>query len=701
MNFMLRFLFVMLACFGSFSLFAQKDFKLLHYHIDLKEVNIKEQKLKATTTISLAKNTPSAAKLMLYLEAMEVESIFFNDSIAMDFERKDSLLFIDFPSSLSTKQVGSLAINYHGTPAEDTQWGGFYFSNEDGGYAYNLGVGFAANPHSFGRAWFPCIDDFTERATFSFEVTTKANQRAVCNGQLTKRDSLPSGELKWHYELNQSIPAYLASVAVGHYEVLEMSYFSENQNKNIPIRLLAHERDTLNVRSSFAHLKDAMAAFEKCFGPYLFDLVGYVMVPFNSGAMEHATNIAYPKAKADGSVREERLMVHELAHHWWGNLVTCKSPEDMWLNEAFATYAEFLFQEEKYGKRAYQWAVADNQRFILQYAHLFDGDYLPITPVGHSHTYSTHVYRKGAAMLHNLRTYMGDEAFFKSMQAFLTENVFSPVGTMDFIRFFDRQTNQPIGVFFGDWFQTPGYPVFAYRSDSTVSKSEGQFVHYGHIEQKGLQRERLVSNLPMEVLFIGPDLQMKTIAVKVDGRHTALKIPLGFEPDHVVLNPNNAIVDGSNAWTLQETHKKTTYEAKNIDWELDFKKSIDSSDFFLHIAHFWHGFEDNEISIEGNNYQLSQDRFWQIHAVYPKKKLKGSFQVFFDAGTNRNAKIGGFMDNSLMLKEGNELTLLYKADAESEWEVYSGLKNIAVEGQTGVATLKYLKNGAYIWGVQK
>ena len=113
--------------------------------------------------------------------------------------------------------------------------------------------------------------------------------------------------------------------------------------------------------------------------------------------MEHATNIAYPRyAIANGDKTSETLFAHELAHHWWGNTITCKTQEDMWLNEGWASYSERLFLEAVYGKKAYEDDIEANHHSVLQFAHVLDEAVLPVSGIGHANTYGRHVYDKGA-----------------------------------------------------------------------------------------------------------------------------------------------------------------------------------------------------------------------------------------------------------------------------------------------------------------
>jgi aminopeptidase N len=141
-------------------------------------------------------------------------------------------------------------------------------------------------------------------------------------------------------------------------------------------------------------LPNAVLGFENYYGPYVWNRVGYCLVPFNSGAMEHATNIAYPQA-ATGIAYEVDLMAHELSHHWWGDLMTCETQEDMWLNEGMANYSEKLFLEWTYGYGKYLAEVKSEHDDIVKYIHLREKGFRAISGIPHEYTYGDHVYKKG------------------------------------------------------------------------------------------------------------------------------------------------------------------------------------------------------------------------------------------------------------------------------------------------------------------
>ncbi len=283
-------------------------FDVLHYTIDASFLNYKtNKKIEAQTTLKVRLKT-DASQMRLDLLDLPVSAVSVNGkSTSFTYTSPDLRFDLDQVQSGDTIQV---AVSYAGNPVRDPQWGGFYFTGE---YAFNLGVGFASDPHNFGRVWFPFFDNFVDRATYDFSITVDSSYKAYANGLLQNTTQNPNQTETFHWQMDDPIPTYLVAVAIAPYEEVRMNI------DGIPVLLTALAADTANLRKSFENLPTCIRTFVSSYGEHTFDRVGFNTVPFNSGAMEHATNIAYPRyAIANGDKTSETLFAHELAHHWWG-----------------------------------------------------------------------------------------------------------------------------------------------------------------------------------------------------------------------------------------------------------------------------------------------------------------------------------------------------------------------------------------------
>jgi len=273
-----------------------------HYDISIDMRAMASAQVSAICRVELVSLMDNVESIHFDLKALQVDSVYGING-ALEFAQGGESLWIQPQESLMQGDSLQVWVAYHGQPVQDATWGGFYFAS---GYAYNLGVAFDAVPHNFGRVWFPCFDNFVERSTYSFHVLTTEIKEAYCSGVREGVEVIGQDSILTHWRLDQTIPTYLAGMAVASYAHAELSYTSVEGNE-IPMWLIAAPSDTTNMKNSFTHLDEAMASFENRFGPYRWSKVGFSAVPFNAGAMEHATNIAYPRSTLDGTTAYETL----------------------------------------------------------------------------------------------------------------------------------------------------------------------------------------------------------------------------------------------------------------------------------------------------------------------------------------------------------------------------------------------------------
>ncbi|MBU3677701.1 MAG: M1 family metallopeptidase, partial [Chitinophagaceae bacterium] len=330
-------LLVTMACLFSHALYASND--LRSDTIDIRKTTIHfsmtdfvTKNISAHTRLDVKSKMNNVNSVRFDLEGLTVDSVIWNGN-AVTFSLANAQLHINTPAPFQLNDTALVDVYYRGVPVTDVIWGGFYFS---GVYGFQMGVGFNAQPHSFGRTWHPCFDNFVERSSYEFFIKTTGDKMAICNGMFQDSTLLPNNNKQWHWLLQESIPSYLAAVAVAPYVLVQQTL--TGTQGSIPAIIACEAQDVNNVNGSFANLQSSFSAFEHFYGPHRFPRVGYSLVPFNGGAMEHATNIHIGKGFIDGTLNYENLIAHELSHHWWGDLVTCANAGDMWLNEGFASY---------------------------------------------------------------------------------------------------------------------------------------------------------------------------------------------------------------------------------------------------------------------------------------------------------------------------------------------------------------------------
>lgn len=461
---------------------------LLHQRITL---DLTQQgAISAACMIRFVPRVPGINTLPLDLIGFTVDGVEMDGS-ALSFSRSGELLLVELGSAYGPGDTLEVTVHYGGAPTTDPSgFGGFYLGGQ---VIYNLGVAFESIPHSYGRAWFPCFDNFVEKNTYEFLVTTHEGRRAWCNGSLLEEVQLGGDTVMRHWNLADPIPAYLASVSAAPYAVVHDTLPSIT-GRDVPVQLVALPGDTVNMKNSFIHLPDAFSHFEDLFGPFVWEKVGYVLTPL--GAMEHATSIHYPRQIANGSLTYEAIMAHELAHEWFGNLVTCERAEEMYLNEGFAEYLSHMFLEAVYGRARYMREVRDNHRDQVHRCHLRDNGHHALAEVPQTQTYGDHSYNKAASVLHSLRSYMGDEAFAIGLRQYMADHAMGNANTAQLRQSLEEATGQDLGPFFTDWILQPGWAAFAVDSFRAVPEGDEYSVDVW-VNQKLRGAEQFYDQVPV------------------------------------------------------------------------------------------------------------------------------------------------------------------------------------------------------------
>lgn len=626
---------------------------LLHYDLHLRLTSLSNQLLQGKATVIFQATQPNVSQISLQLLQLQVDSV-KRGAQSLPYSYNDTTITITLLKSLSTNEQDTVTIFYQGTPKKDPAFGGFYFG--PGNFAYNIGVGMSLVPHALGRVWFPAIDTFTERATYTFHVTVDSSNEAICNGTLDSVTFGPSTKT-YHWSLRDPIPSYLASVAVSDYIAIRDTF--TGLLGPVPSAIYVPPADSTNAVGSFQHLKQMFGIFEGLFGPYRWERVGYVGVPFMAGAMEHATNIAYPLIVINGTLTYETLIAHELSHHWFGNLATCASASEMWLNEGFASYCESLFLEGHYGRKAYLDYVRKNHSKVLRRTHVMDGGYYPLTPIPQDKTYGSTVYNKGATILHYLRHYIGDSAFFAGLQNYLNSHQFSHVTTDTLQHYLEQASGENLSDFFQGWVKTAGFPAFLI--DSIDFKQLGAFYAIDLAFTQALKGSNSLRNrnrLPIHVLRNNGSWETYWIEVNGATYHDTLWV--NFQPQLVLYDKDGLVSDAKTTHTLL-IDSTTTYGFDQGFLNVTITSLIDS--FYLQTLHY---FVPPIGSPPAGNYQLSSERYWHVDGNIPQG-TKGTMTFFYNGTTNPNL---GYLDiNLLQGQVEDSLVLLYRRNVGAPWQL--------------------------------
>ena len=637
---------------------AFRSSSVLSYNIDhtalyIDTISFSPQQLKAHAALTVSSSQASFNSLQVDLLGFNIDSIVAT-GFNVNHTYNDTVIDIQFSPAVLNGDSIIIWIYYQGTPSQDASgWGGFYFTS---GYAFNLGVGFAADPHNYGRAWYPCLDNFTSRSRYDFYVTTASGSKAFCNGILQNASVNPNGTITWHWKLNQSIPSYLASMSVAPYYTLQRT------SNGIPVEWACAPTDTVNVLNTFSNLDTTIYTFINSYGSYPFDKVGYCLVPFNSGAMEHATSIHIGSGFINGSQTYATLWAHELSHMWWGDKVTCETAEDMWLNEGFASFNEALYTQVVSGETAYRDWIRSNHRKVLQFAHTpaQDGSYLTMNNIPHDYTYGMHVYQKGADLVHTMRYYMGDTSFFTGCQNYMNNKAYSHANSTDLRNELTAGSGISMNRFFDDWVFTPGFPHFAI--DSVIHVPGGLDHMFVYTRQKTKGNNHLYE-MPVEIHF-SDGITDTSVTVVIDSVTNMFHIPLYFVPLWTTLDRDEKVSDAivTNERTISATGTQTFPET-------NVTLNVQTAGITPSIVRVDHNFVAPDPFLLSNpGIRISDYHYWTIEGIFTQGFVsKATF--LYNGSTSATA---GYLDNTLITGTEDSVIILYRKGAGYNWEIVSG-----------------------------
>lgn len=616
----------------------------ISYKIEIQEIDMNEETITANTTVSLTPLVDNLSVFQLQLMALTVDSVFVDQVKITGYTHSDEVLNIPLIAPVSVGDTSNVQVYYHGEPFHE-EWGGFHYS---GDYAFNLGVGISWIPHNLGKTWFPCIDDFTDRATYEVIATVPENMTAIAGGELTDVVNNGNGTKTYSWVLENPVPTYLASIAIGDYALVEDTY--NGVERDIPITYYVLHSDSGLVEGSFSRIHEIAALFEDKFGPYDWHRIGYVGTAI--GAMEHATNIAYPNFCINGNNAYEDLYAHELSHMWFGDKVTCDKAEEMWINEGWATFCANYYVEVLDGQQAFKNNMRSMHATILKSCHIQENGYHPLNNIPQQYTYRTSAYDRGATVVQALRAYLGDDVFFSACESFLEDLAFTSVSSYDMEANFTANTGFDMSGFFNNWVYHGGTPHYSIDSFKVTPQGGNSLVEIA-MRQKRKGPAFVGDRNIISLTFMDENWNQYTDTVIFDGESGLVSKTVPLEVTEVFVDLEERHFDATVDLyqTLRETGE---YSFDLAQFGLEVMEISDSA--FIQVTHNFA--PPDTFSTPVPDLRLSDYRYWTIKGVLPET---------FSATGRFSYSRSGF-DNTLILSQTDSLVIFFREDAGMEWQ---------------------------------
>jgi aminopeptidase N len=634
---------------------------VLDYDIHLSVVDFVDKTIDGYVDMNVFIKTDNLFYIDLDLaKTIYVDSIFIDKVFHIPYTHEGDLLRIALTNTYSAQDTVAIRVYYKGVPESDNQWGGFFFTGE---YAYTIGCSIEKIPHSYGRAWYPCIDMFTDKSTYSFDIRTQNNKMAICNGLLTDSLLLNDGTISWQWKLKDPIPTYLVAFAVGNYELYKDTFHSI-AGTVIPIEIYAPPTHIANVSASFINLKKIARYYESCFVPYPRERIGYVLVGLPGGAMEHTTNIAYPLNYVNGTLLYEDVYAHELSHEWFGNLITCEKAEEMWINEGSATLCallinEILYQDDDPNVDGYKTGIRDLHRSVLTETHLRDGAYYALNNIPLNKTYGSTTYDKGGLVLHVLRNYLGDSLFFRGMRSILTDYAFKNIHSEAFFNHLSQTTNIDLTDFYEGYINQPGF--FHFSIDS-ICKSTGINQYKVYVRQKKHFATNFANSNRIDLTFFDSKGNNHTIEnFQFSGEYGVGDVNLPFEPEFGIVDFHEKLADAVIDYNLYIT-KAGTFDGRQASSHIEVTNVEDTA--FVRIEH--NLAKPDELKTNNPSiYRISDNHYWRV-------EYTGNLaaDLYLDYSFSYS-----YPDYPLIQGYGiDNLKLLYRRNPAEDWRAISAIR---------------------------
>ncbi len=514
---------------------------ILHYSFDLL-LSDDTDEIVGVTTITLFFKKDGIERLRLDFinqkvegkgRGMVVESVFEKD-IKVNYAHANNEVWITFSKPSAANTESQIIIRYHGIPADGlrigpTKYGARSFFNE--------------NWPNRARHWLPTVDHPYEKATSEFIVKAPAHYQVISNGLLQEETNVDATTKLTHWKQSIPVSSWLYVLGVAEFAV---QYVDTFEGKSI--QTWVYRQDRVAGFYDFAEpTKQAVNFFTNYVGPYVYEKIANVETPSVKGGMETSSAIFYGEELVDGkrSTRLRNIVIHELAHQWFGNAVTESTWDDAWLSEGFATYFTMLFIENAYGKEEFVTQLEGAKTVIYKYSlkdpgyKIVDDRSPELGPVTSAMT-----YQKGAWILHMLRSMIGDRAFQLGIHNYYQMFLNGNASTSDFRRCMEGASGTDLKKFFDQWlYQGGNIALKGFWEYDKVRKVI-------NISLRQTQSKEFSYDFSIELGVYSHGKALPDIAVhSFSSTLLELSIPSDTRPEKVVLDPRTILLA---TWQLEE-----------------------------------------------------------------------------------------------------------------------------------------------------
>lgn len=448
---------------------------LLHYELDVR-VDPDKKTVGGKNAIRF-KMLKDDTRIQLELYAsLSVDKILLGTT-SLKYERDHNTVYVDFPETLRAGRTYTIDFHYTGLPQEQGRFGGLAFRRDPAGRHWIN----TANEGEGSSVWWPSKDQWRDEPEgVDIRVAVPNGLMDVSNGKFMGKTDLGDGYTRWDWRVHYPINSYNVSLNIGEYV-----QFSEN-GSDPPMDYFVLPENLEKARKQFAQAKPMMAAFEKYVGKYPFPKDGFKLIEVPYSGMEHQSAVTYGNRYANGylerdwtevgvSLKFDFIIIHESGHEWFGNAVSAADVSDMWIQEGWCNYLEFVYVEALFGHD-------DGMKYANAYKKKVGNKEPIITERGIHRPPNQDMYFKGALFLHTLRSMVNDDArWWQLVRDTYDHFKYQNIMTEDMVRFFSAELKQDMTPIFDQYLRRANLPTL----EITFDEKAGTVSYRWNADERG------------------------------------------------------------------------------------------------------------------------------------------------------------------------------------------------------------------------
>lgn len=463
-------------------------------------------------------------------KGMKVDAIKVGSN-ALQFKHVNDELLIQLAKSTVKGEELVFTIQYHGVPFDGLRIGATKFGDRSF---------FNENWPNRTRHWLPTIDHPYDKASSEFIVTAPAKYKVVSNGLLLEESDLGNNKRLTHWKQSVPVSSWLFVLGVAEFAV---QYVDQFEGKSIQTWVYSKNREA-GFYDFAEPTKQVLDFYTKYVGPFAYEKLANIQTPSVNGGMETSSAIFYGEDLVNGK-RDERtrnVVIHEIAHQWFGNAITETTWDDAWLSEGFATYFTLLFIEHAYGKDEFQKGLQKAKKTILDISPKWPNYSIVADRTAEKEPVTNNLtYQKGAWILHMLRVLIGDAAFQKGIQSYY-KKYYNANTTTDLFRIeMEKASGKKLEQFFKQWLFQPANPVIQteWKYNAIHKKLS--------IALNQTQQGDMVFDLPLEIAYYtNKNAKPHLVKVRLNRKQQTFEFNVKQPVDKLILDPNSTLLGTIN-----------------------------------------------------------------------------------------------------------------------------------------------------------